>query len=198
MPTSGDNCSWTQERIESYVDGELHGAELEAFERHIESCETCRGELSLAGTLVRELRALPPLGCPDRVVEDAAARVGAESTGTTGTWVDRLRERFGGRFAPVPKPVVAVVLLVIVAAVFVLLQHEQLPFTGTGELPTEVTVTDEELELAKLDVMLAFAYVGKYSLRTSEIVIQDGITDRVMKTLGKTVIEPMYPFPLDE
>ena len=261
MPASSENCSWIRERIEPYVDGELKGTDLEAFERHIESCETCSREFALAGTLASELRALPQRRCPDRVVEDAAARIGdagiteegigvegigdagiteegigvegigdagigAEGIGVEGignagigvegigdgttaaegispaaTWFGRLRESLGGRFAPALQPVAAVALIVIVAALFVLFQNERVPLRGVEELPTEIAaleVTEQELELAKLDVMLAFAYVNKYNRLTTEIVTQDGITDRVLKTLEGAVIDPMFPFPLDE
>ena len=50
--------------------------------------------------------------------------------------------------------------------------------------------------LAKLDAMLAFAYLGKYGRRTVEIVREDVITNRVVRPLGKTIVEPMNPFPL--
>jgi hypothetical protein len=195
MPDTGDNCPWTQERIELYVDGELEGADLEKFDRHVDSCKTCSEELSLARTVANELRSLPALSCPDRVVEKAAARVGAETVETSRAWIDRLRGWFGGHFAWAPRPAMAVMLVVIVAAtVFVLSQHEQSPFSDRNE----PSFTEKELELAKLDVQLAFAYLGKYSQRTGEIVRQDVITDRVVKPLGKTVVDPMYPFPRDE
>jgi anti-sigma factor RsiW len=212
MPDSGDTCSWILERIEPYVDGELSGAELESFEVHVESCETCRRELTRARMLTAELRALPRLRCPDRVVERAAARIAESGTGETGgreaaaetttpAWFDRLRERFGGRSVPVLQPVAAAVLVVIVAALFVLFQGEQDPYRGTGELPAEIAaldISEEELELAKLDVMLAFAYVNKYNRRTAEIITQEGISDRVLETLERSVIDHAIPFPLDE
>jgi hypothetical protein len=59
-------------------------------------------------------------------------------------------------------------------------------------------LTEKEAELAKLDVMLAFAYLGKYSRRTGEIITKDVIGERVMKPVGKSVVDPMYPFPREQ
>jgi anti-sigma factor RsiW len=191
MPDSSERCAWIEERIELYVDGELHGRELETIERHLQSCESCREELSLARAVVGELRSLPSLECPERVVEEAAVRVGEDAAASSG-WLDRLRDRFGGRFVPLPRPAMAAMLIVIAAvSVFVITQH---PFNGTSDRQ----VSEKELELARLDVQLAFAYLGKYSRRTGDIVKQEVITDRVMKPIGKTVADPIYPFPREE
>lgn len=199
MPVNSDSCSWTQERIELYVDGELAGADREEFERHVGKCQKCREELTLAEAVVSELRSLPQLDCPEGAVEKAAAVVGTETSGPEGTWLDRLRRLAGGRVARAPRPAMAAMLVVIfAAAVFVLSRHEQSPLNGSNRKETAETVTEKEVELAKLDVMIAFAYIGKYSKRTGQIVKQDVIADRVVKPLGKTVVEPMYPFPRDE
>jgi len=193
MKASGENCSWTRDRIDSYVDGELRGEELVEFESHVEGCDSCRAELDLATSLVSELRALPAIACPQRVVDEAATRAGA--TRTDRSWLDRLREFLAARPVLVPKPAMAAVLIVIVAAaVFVLSQHEQSPFVDNDR----VELTERDAELAKLDVMLAFAYLGKYSRLTGEIVTKDVIGERVMKPVGKTVVDPMYPFPREQ
>ena len=196
MRASGENCSWTRDHIDPYVDGELGGQELRAFEDHVEGCLTCRRDLELARSLVSELRALPALECPDSVVDEAAARAGVETTGIARTWRDRLGDLWAARPVLVPRPAMAAVLVVIVAAtVFVLLQHEQSPLNGPQD---PVALTEQEAELAKLDVMLAFAYVGKYSRRTSEIISKDVIGERVMKPVGKSIVDPMYPFPREQ
>jgi len=193
MPTSGENCSWIRDRIDPYVDGDLSGDELGVFEGHVEACESCRQELALATSLVNELRALPALQCPPRVVDSAEAQ--AVRVPRTESLRERLQRWIGGTTAYLPKPAMAAVLLVIVAAtVFVLSQHEQSPFKGDEP----VALTEKEAELAKLDVMLAFAYLGKYSRRTGEIITKDVIGERVMKPVGKSVVDPMYPFPREQ
>lgn len=204
MADFSENCSWTQERIEAYVDGGLHGAVLERFELHIASCESCRSELSLAEAVAAELRALPQKICPERVVEEAAARAGAgaageDEAGTAGTWLERLRKRFGGRLVPLPKPAAALVLVLITAAaVLVLSRHERPKLTRAVGPPAVTSVTEKELELAKLDVMLAFAYVEKYSKRSGEIVKKEIQDIGAAEAIGRKVFESMYPFPLND
>jgi hypothetical protein len=200
MSVKGDHCSRTQERIELYLDGELAGSDREEFEQHVGECPSCREELALAETVTTELRSLPRLDCPDRAVNRAEVVAGAGTFVPEETWLDRLRRRMGGRLVWLPRPAMTVMLVVLFAAtVFVLSRHEQSPFNGRtkGLTPAE-TLTEKEVELAKLDVMIAFAYIGKYSKRTGQIVKKDVLADRVVKPLGKTVVDPMYPFPRDE
>jgi anti-sigma factor RsiW len=197
MPTSGENCSWTRDRIDPYVDGELRGDNLGVFEGHVEACESCRQELALARSLVNELRALPALHCPPSVVDEAASRAGAQGARVPRreSLLGRLQRWIGGTTVFLPRPAMAAVLLVIVAAtVFVLSQYEQSPFSRGDN----VALTEKEAELAKLDVMLAFAYLGKYSRRTGEIITKDVIGERVMKPVGKSIVDPMYPFPREQ
>lgn len=197
MPSSADKCAWVQERIELYIDGELGNTDCIAFERHVESCAACREELSFAEDVVGKLRALPNQRCPERVVDEALQKIGEP---TSGNLVARLLDWIGGRHVTKMRPAMAAMIVVVAAAaVFVLSRHEQSPFNSKSSPTTVAEHSEKELELAKLDAMLAFAYVGKYTRRTEVIVKQNvTITDRVMRPLGKTIIEPMNPFPLDE
>ena len=193
----GKDCAWTLERIESYVDDDLHGGELECFERHIESCDACGRELSLARVVAHELRELPQHGCPDHVTEGAAARIGADADANRGTWFDRLRRQFKGSILSHPKPAIAAALVVIVAAAVLVLSQREFPFfTGAGGPSGEQDVTVEELEKAKSDAILALAYVGKYCRRSGEIVKDQAIAGRLIKTVEGAFVEPIRPFPL--
>jgi anti-sigma factor RsiW len=186
MPASGDICSWTRDRVDSYLDGELRGDELQAFEDHVRSCPSCRSELALARSTLEELRALPVLECPQRVVEQVAERAGAGLS--AGLW-----ERLAAVRPFVPKPAMAAVVMVIVAATaYVLLLHEQ-PMTPSP--PKSPALSEKDAEVAKAEVMLAFAYVGKYSRRTGEIIRKEVIEDRVIEPVGKTMVEPVYSLP---
>lgn len=197
MPKPGKDCGWILERIESYVDDGLHGGELEIFERHIESCDACGRELSLARDVARGLRALPWYRCPDHVADNAAVRIGADADAVRGTWFDRLRQGFKSSLLSHPRPAMAAALVVIVAsAVFVFSQRERPLFSDAGVSPGEQDVSVEELEMAKNDAMLALAYVGKYCRRSGEIVKNEVIADRLNKPMEGTFMEPIRPFPL--
>lgn len=193
MHTSGENCSWAMDGIEPYLDGELDGEHLRRFESHLESCEPCRRELALARSVLGELRALPEIPCPPRLVDAAASRSAERFTpgAGRGSMAGRVRSWFGGWSVYLPRPAMAAVVLLIVAAVvFVVSQHQGRPTNGP-----EIALTEKEAELAKLDVMLAFAYVGKYTRKTEEIIAKDVIGERVMKPVGESVVDPIYPFP---
>jgi predicted anti-sigma-YlaC factor YlaD len=195
MPASGDNCSWTLDRLDAFVDGELEGEERVSFESHLEECDSCRSELARARLLVSELRALPEFQCPPQVIARAETAVSRRPPRVSA--VERIRGWLGGISIPMPRPAMAAMVLIIVAAtVFVLSQHEQSPFNH--DEPEAPFLTEKDAELAKLDVMLAFAYVGKYSRKTGEIIKKDVIEERVMKPVEKSVVAPIYPFPREK
>jgi anti-sigma factor RsiW len=197
MPASNERCDWFRERIEPYVDGELPSEEVESFEKHAESCASCREELSWATAVVTELRALPQQRCPQRVVDAATAETQTSRPGAGG--FRRLLDLVRGPSVNAMRPAMAAMLVIIVAvSVFVLSRHEQSPFNDRNEVAVDSTLSERDLELAKLDAMVAFAYLGKYSQRTGEIIKRDVFENRVMKPVGRTVVDPIYPFPRDE
>ena len=74
MPSTSP-CSWTQERIEAYIDGELTPAEQTRLEAHAATCAACAAELEDARRLVGALRTLPSLTCPDAVSQALQTRI---------------------------------------------------------------------------------------------------------------------------
>ena len=74
MPATSP-CSWTQERIEAYIDGELTPAEQGRLEDHAATCAACAAELEDARRLVGALRTLPSLTCPDAVSQALQTRI---------------------------------------------------------------------------------------------------------------------------
>ena len=85
-------------------------------------------------------------------------------------------------------------IVIVAATVFVLFQHEQSPFKKNDH----VELTERDAELAKVDVMLAFAYLGKYTRRTGEIVTEEVIGEKVMKPVGRSVMEPIDQLPREQ
>ncbi|MBI4720190.1 MAG: zf-HC2 domain-containing protein [Chitinivibrionia bacterium] len=194
MRNSNNQCDQALERIEAYIDGELPPEDRNAFELHVGSCARCREELSYAEALAHELRALPPHRCPDHVIEEAASRAEAYAGGAGSTASGRLRARIGSYLRPWPKPVLASALIVIVAAVLIVQKHERLPIVGVPEQPAEFSPSGKELQTARTDVALAFAYVRKYSARPIENAVREHIGDRVMRTVGESILRPIVPF----
>jgi anti-sigma factor RsiW len=70
------SCAAARERLDEYLDGDLAESGRRRLERHLAICAACAAELRLAGEVLRELRALPELDCPPRVLERAARLAG--------------------------------------------------------------------------------------------------------------------------
>jgi anti-sigma factor RsiW len=196
MTDAEDRCLWTLDRIDPYLDGDLAGEEAAIFERHVADCADCREELVFARAVVRELRTLPSVECPPQVERNAAAEYEAAAAGSDRrSPLQSLLDWLRGHGVFTLRPAMAVMVVVIAAvSVFVLTHHRQSPLNRNGGQE----ITQEQVEQATLDAMLAFAYLGKYSRRTGEILRDEVITQRVIRPLGKTIAQPIYPFPRDE
>lgn len=176
------NCAWVNERLDSYLDGDLSPEETLSFEQHSNDCPTCAGELLLARDVISELHAFPTFECPDDVVEKAAIRAGviegrnienhyvpAQSPASGWSW----RNLFSGRLAGVG----AMVLVIAAVAVFVLTQRGSI----------EEQYSEAEIEKARQETMAAFAYVGKYTSRGATVFRDDVMAQRVVPTIRRAI-----------
>jgi anti-sigma factor RsiW len=164
-----NHCGWALDHIEPYLDDELRGGERARFERHVRACDTCASELRFAARVVGELRSLPALRAPERAATVSAAPEAAPSP------IERLLARLGESWMLARRPAM-VAMIVVIAAVgtFVISQHEEAP---------TVAVSDEEIEEAAQQTLLAFAYIGKYSRRTG-VMLRDEV-------IGGYVVDPV-------
>jgi len=81
-----NRCEEPTSRIDSYLDGELRGDALEAFNRHIKECRSCRRELTERRQFLEEIRAARPLYAPSaRFRADIAALLAAPVAGSGTT-----------------------------------------------------------------------------------------------------------------
>ncbi len=63
------------EQISAYLDGELHGKELNGLLEHLSGCGRCSAEMEEIQNVRAAVRSLPVLELPDGVVPDADAAV---------------------------------------------------------------------------------------------------------------------------
>jgi anti-sigma factor (TIGR02949 family) len=175
-----DACAWARERMEAWLDGELPAAEAERFARHLDGCGACAREAALARHVVSELRALPPLACPETIMARVEAR---RSRGAPAPRpLARLRGWLDERVAVLARPAMATMLVALAAiSVFVLTQRDRLP-GGAGDY------TRAEVETARAEVMVAFAYVGKYSRMTGSI-LREEMDQGLVKSMDRAMDE---------
>lgn len=69
-------CAAVTDRIEAFTDGDLDKATVRRVRQHLDQCASCAKQAELARTLTAELRALPKLDLPDRVMDAVRAEVG--------------------------------------------------------------------------------------------------------------------------
>lgn len=72
---------WTTERLSEHLDGGLSGPELEAVERHLETCAVCRDVRAELERVARAARVLGPIGPATDLWPGIRSRIAAERPG---------------------------------------------------------------------------------------------------------------------
>ena len=180
------NCHWVLERIDARIDDDLVAEEAVAFDRHVADCPECAQELSFARNVVSELRGLPEHPCPPGLVEEAQARARAIAGHASGH-APSLRERIAGWFEPrievLFRPaMVAMVVVVAAVSVFVISQRQPQEEAG-GDY------SQAEIKAAALQARVAFAYIGRYSQRTGQLLRKDVMAKRVVPQVERALVE---------
>ncbi|MDE2812682.1 MAG: zf-HC2 domain-containing protein [Gemmatimonadota bacterium] len=160
MPATSP-CSWTQERIEAYIDGELTPVEQDRLETHAATCAACAAELKDARRLVGELRDLPALTCPDAVSQALQDRI-------YRTRQDRWRTAAKRWY----KPLAAAAVLVLIAG-YHLFDPEPVP----------PTFSPKEVAQARRQVEWTLAYLDDLNSRMGTAVRDDVIQPRLVQPL---------------
>lgn len=177
---SNKTCEWVAERTDAFLEGELETADSNRLQEHANGCGDCREEIEFARRVTSELRSLPSLECPEAVVDAAARQVRQ----TRPTFADKLRDMVDRQLDAFMKPAVAVMVVLIVAiGVYVLTQRDAaLNGTQTAAEPTQ-----QEIETAARDAMIAFAYVGKFSKQTGYLFRDEVLGQRVVPTVRRAM-----------
>ena len=158
-PNEERPCAWVRERIDAFLDGDLSPEEASLTDAHINRCRNCAHELEMAQRVVRSLRALPEMHCPDRVVDAVYDHVGAAQR----TWVDRW---LAWLWKPAIVGVAAAALLIVTTMVGL-------------QWKTPSQVSAEEIKQAEVDAKLALALVTQVSKRATSTVREDVLEERV-------------------
>lgn len=156
------NCAEYQERLVVYLEGLLEGAEKQAVEEHLNTCETCRTELqglqTLQARLVRNGAALAGTNLEDEVMNRIIREQSVQLRSARQAGVGLRLRRLIMKSAIAKLAVAAVVVLAVVAALSL--------WTGTkGVVLADV--------LAKVEQVQAFVY--KMTMRTEEAVGETSI-----------------------
>jgi predicted anti-sigma-YlaC factor YlaD len=69
----------TAERIYAYLDREIEGAELRAFEGHLAACASCRQAVEARRLIAAAAESLPAFQVPDGFAASVLARLGTEA-----------------------------------------------------------------------------------------------------------------------
>jgi len=176
MPSSNKKtCSWVDERIDLFIDDELSQDESAALSGHIEECKGCAEDIAFARSMLAELHALPEHRCPGGVVSRAASEIEHRSLTIgerVGAWIDT-------QLSTLLRPAMAaMVVIAVVVGVFVMSQR--------GSINKNDTMT---AEAASNEVKMAFAYVGKYTMRADKIFREDVMGGRVVPAMDKAMRE---------
>ena len=160
MPATSP-CSWTQERIEAYIDGELTSVEQGRLEAHAATCAACAAELEDARRLISALRTLPSLTCPDAVSQALQDRI-------YRTRQNRWRTAAKRWYAPLA----AAAVLVLIAG-YHLFDPEPVP----------PAFSPKEVAQARRQVEWTLAYLGDLNSRIGTTVRDDVIQQRLVQPL---------------
>ena len=175
-PEPDISCARAQALLEPHLDGELAPGRRTVLEAHLRRCAGCREELAAAQVLRSGLRALPKWRCPEVVLHNVLAQVGAEA-GTAGL-ASRLASGILARVAAaVWRPALAAASIAALAL-------------GIGILARtpRIGAPAEDLVRAEREARWALAYVAELTGRSA---MQSVVGEVVAGVIGKQVIAPL-------
>ena len=169
MSRSNDSptCQDIELHIEALVDHELEAAQIASLEEHLETCPDCAQQFRLATEIRRELRELPEVDTPSRVLE-AVFRQASSSEQQRWSWSALWQV---SRPAWIALGAAAATLL----AVMILLPTQSPP---APESSAEVARATEEARLA-------LAYLEKVTQRTARSIHDDVVQKRVVEPAAR-------------
>jgi len=164
----GMSCETALDLIEAFLDDELGPTVAEEFRAHLNTCPDCAKEAADARNILTELRSLPELDLPARVVTRVKTVVDRESTDVRGS--------FGSRKRMVWLAAAAAVVLAIGAVS--LSRHQP-------------SSTDLEAQRAAAEVTYALACVSGITQRANQLVqarvIDDGAIQKSIRGLARSL-----------
>ena len=167
-PDDKTQCQDLQLRIEALVDEELEHAEATALREHLEMCPACARQVRLATEIRRELRGLPELDTPQRVLDSVLGTVRRKES-RRRSWLDFFR-------APQPAWIaVGATAAAALFAVMVLMPNQE-------PAPPEQSA---EVEIATEEARLALAYLDKLTHRAARDLREDVVQKRVVEPAAR-------------
>ena len=167
------SCAEVQDRLDAWIDGDLEPAEAGVLEVHMESCAACDEERRLADEIRAELRGLPELDPPDRVIKVVRDE-------TAPTIAEKVRQLMDSVILR-PAPAVAVLAVGVVLMLTILPTRE----SGTPQY------TDKEVARAAEETKLALAYVSSVTRRAESQVrrkiFEDGAVSATVRGISRSI-----------
>jgi len=157
-------CASVAERIEAFTDGDLDEATVRGIRRHLSACPNCAEQAELARTLTTELRALPKLELPDRVMDEVRTTVGLPPEVEIGVTPKR-------RY----RPWLAAAAAFIIAITGTFLIHHQ-----------HHSEAQQEALRAAAELRLALACVGGITQRADREIRHEVIDQRLIPMISRS------------
>jgi anti-sigma factor (TIGR02949 family) len=147
-------------RLEAWIDGELEASDAAGMKVHISGCSSCREEYQMAEAIRAELRGMPEIEPPQRVLSAVREKARPAAQEKPGGVLGRVTRR------PVPAAIAiaaAAILLVVVVP--------------RGDR-SEAQYTDLEIRRAAAETRIALAYVGDAARRAEREVRKKVLENR--------------------
>ena len=186
-------CQLMQMRIDSLLDGELEAVRKAELQAHLQQCTDCEAELAYAQRLHSAVRQLPALDCGpagqqslDRLL--AVAGTTAKIDSPPG-WLNRLWAGWQ-TFPLVLRYALPVVAVLVFAAGLGLGrmqgtgQEQEVPLAVRQEAAPSLDYSPEEIRQAMADLELALNYLESVSRRTSALVRDELLAERLGEALN--------------
>ena len=167
MTESQKHCTWVDDRLDAYIDGDLPKNQCTLIEAHTRACPHCADALALAVQIRDQLRTWPVHPCPSAITDRVYRQVGNPSS-----WRHRLQTWLSG-WQPLTGAVAAVVLIIAAVALF---QSQRPPQTNTTELAQ-----------MQRQAKWTLVYLNQIGRRTSHTLRDQVLKERVLKPVAKNL-----------
>ena len=184
-PEKQIDCTWFEERIETFVDRELPTQEKVRFETHRMECSHCRFDLDLAEKVKQTFSSEVLVQCPDSVVEKILGVVSQTTGGVAAS--RRIVDRgFWGSWRGWIAVAVPMLLLVGVLGWKVFLEESAIPIQVVRP-----EYTQAEIQTAEKQVRVTLAFIGKVGLKSLAIAGKEVIEEGILVPAEKTMVAVM-------